>query len=163
LVHEREVSRKPSRAAIETLAIIAYHQPVSRPEIEEIRGVTISKGTVDHLFELGWIEPKGRRDTPGRPMTWGTTDLFLDHFGLQSVKDLPGVEELKQAGLLDTRPSVEAYSVHADEGRELEDTEDPDAEVPEPLDPDGGDAAAEMAPEAEPAPDTVEENREPAE
>ena len=135
LVREREVNRKPSRAAIETLAIIAYHQPVSRPEIEEIRGVTISKGTVDLLFELGWIEPKGRRQTPGRPMTWGTTMAFLDHFGLSSIGDLPGVEELKQAGLLDTRPSVEAYSIRADENRELVDT-DEDDDMPEPLDPD---------------------------
>lgn len=140
LVREREVSRKLSRAAIETLAIAAYHQPVSRPEIEEIRGVTVSAGTVDLLFEMGWIEPKGRRETPGRPMTWGTTEVFLDHFGIDDVKDLPGVEELRETGLLDTRPSAEAYSVHADMNRVPEDIEQdaPDEEMPEPLDPDGG-------------------------
>jgi segregation and condensation protein B len=103
---EREVMRKMSRAAIETLAIIAYHQPVTRAEIEEIRGVAISKGTLDMLLEVGWIKPKGRRETPGRPVTWATTDLFLEHFGLESCEALPGMEELKAAGLLDARASV---------------------------------------------------------
>jgi segregation and condensation protein B len=103
---EREVVRKMSRAAIETLAIIAYHQPVTRAEIEEIRGVVISKGTLDMLLEIGWIRPKGRRETPGRPVTWATTDAFLDHFGLESCDALPGVEELKAAGLLDARATV---------------------------------------------------------
>ena len=146
LVREREVNRKLSRAAIETLAIVAYHQPVSRPEIEEIRGVTVSAGTVDLLFEMGWIEPKGRRETPGRPMTWGTTEAFLDHFGIEDVKDLPGVEELRQTGLLDTRPSAEAYSVHADMNREPEDT-DPEDEAAEPLDPDDGEDVSDEAAE----------------
>jgi segregation and condensation protein B len=103
---EREVVRKLSRAAIETLAIIAYHQPVTRAEIEEIRGVVISKGTLDMLLEIGWIRPKGRRETPGRPVTWATTDAFLEHFGLESCDALPGVEELKAAGLLDARATV---------------------------------------------------------
>ncbi|HXD02142.1 MAG TPA: SMC-Scp complex subunit ScpB [Novosphingobium sp.] len=103
---EREVVRKMSRAAIETLAIIAYHQPVTRAEIEEIRGVVISKGTLDMLLEIGWIKPKGRRETPGRPVTWATTDAFLEHFGLESCDALPGVEELKAAGLLDARATV---------------------------------------------------------
>jgi segregation and condensation protein B len=103
---EREVIRKMSRAAIETLAIIAYHQPVTRAEIEEIRGVVISKGTLDMLLEIGWIRPKGRRETPGRPVTWATTDAFLEHFGLESCDALPGVEELKAAGLLDARATV---------------------------------------------------------
>lgn len=103
---EREVVRKLSRAAIETLAIIAYHQPVTRAEIEEIRGVIISKGTLDMLLEIGWIRPKGRRETPGRPVTWATTDAFLEHFGLESCDALPGVEELKAAGLLDARATV---------------------------------------------------------
>jgi segregation and condensation protein B len=103
---EREVVRKMSRAAIETLAIIAYHQPVTRAEIEEIRGVVISKGTLDMLLEIGWIRPKGRRETPGRPVTWATTDAFLEHFGLESCDALPGVEELKAAGLLDARATV---------------------------------------------------------
>lgn len=110
---EVEVSRKLSRAAIETLAIIAYHQPVTRAEIEEIRGVSLSKGTLDLLFEESWIKPRGRRDTPGRPMQWGTTDNFLDHFGLESVSQLPGLKELRAMGLLDSRPAIEAYSVRA--------------------------------------------------
>jgi segregation and condensation protein B len=103
---ERDVVRKMSRAAIETLAIIAYHQPVTRAEIEEIRGVVISKGTLDMLLEIGWIRPKGRRETPGRPVTWATTDQFLEHFGLESCDALPGVEELKAAGLLDARANI---------------------------------------------------------
>jgi segregation and condensation protein B len=103
---EREVVRKMSRAAIETLAIIAYHQPVTRAEIEEIRGVVISKGTLDMLLEIGWIRPKGRRETPGRPVTWATTDAFLEHFGLETCDALPGIEELKAAGLLDARATV---------------------------------------------------------
>jgi segregation and condensation protein B len=106
---EREVSRKPSRAAVETLAIIGYHQPVTRAEIEEIRGVGLSKGTLDLLFEAGWIRPRGRRRTPGRPVTWGTTEAFLDHFGLESLDDLPGLDELKAAGVLDKRPAIQAY------------------------------------------------------
>lgn len=103
---QREVRRKLSRAAVDTLAIIAYHQPVTRAEIEEVRGVALSKGTLDTLLEAGWVKPRGRRQTPGRPLTWGTTPTFLDHFGLESLKDLPGVEELKAAGLLDTRPAI---------------------------------------------------------
>ena len=102
---ERRVTRKPSRAAVETLAVIAYHQPVTRSEVEEIRGVAASRGTFDILLEAGWIRPVGRRRTPGRPMTWGTTDEFLVHFGLSGLADLPGVDELKATGLLDTRPA----------------------------------------------------------
>lgn len=101
-----DVSRKLSRAAVEALAIIAYHQPVTRGEIEEIRGVQLSRGTLDILLESGWIKPKGRRRTPGRPVTWVTTPGFLDHFGLTSLDDLPGVEELKAAGLLDKRSGI---------------------------------------------------------
>ncbi|MEP3047320.1 MAG: SMC-Scp complex subunit ScpB [Roseibium sp.] len=97
-----EEQRKLSRAALETLAIIAYHQPVTRAEIEEIRGVSTSKGTLDVLLETTWIRMRGRRRTPGRPVTYGTTDHFLIHFGLENVKDLPGLEELKGAGLLDS-------------------------------------------------------------
>jgi segregation and condensation protein B len=100
---ERPVTRKLSRAATETLAIIAYHQPVTRTEIEQVRGVGLSKGTLDLLFEQNWIRPMGRRRVPGRPVTWGTTDFFLEHFGLASLDDLPGNEELKAAGLLDPR------------------------------------------------------------
>ena len=100
---ERPVTRKLSRAAIETLAIIAYHQPVTRAEIEEVRGVGLSKGTLDLLFEQNWIKPMGRRRAPGKPVTWGTSEFFLEHFGLPSLDDLPGNEELKAAGLLDPR------------------------------------------------------------
>lgn len=101
LRREREDSRKLSRAAVETLAIIAYHEPVSRAEIESIRGVQISKGTLDVLMEAGWVRPAGRRETPGRPLTFATTPAFLAHFGLESRRDLPGIEDLKAAGLLD--------------------------------------------------------------
>ena len=102
---EREAveQRRLSRAAMETLAIIAYHQPVTRAEIEEIRGVSVSKGTLDVLMETGWVRLRGRKRTPGRPVTYGTTEDFLVHFGLENVGDLPGVDELKAAGLLDGR------------------------------------------------------------
>jgi segregation and condensation protein B len=103
LSKETVETRKLSRAAIETLAIIAYHQPVTRAEIEEIRGVTTSKGSVDVLLETGWIRPRGRRKSPGRPVTYGTSETFLSHFGLDAVSDLPGLEELKGSGLLDGR------------------------------------------------------------
>lgn len=98
---EEEKERKLSRAAVETLAIIAYHQPVTRAEIEEIRGVSASKGTLDVLMEALWVRPFGRRRTPGRPMTYGTSEDFLVHFGFNSVKDLPGLAELKAAGFLE--------------------------------------------------------------
>lgn len=100
-------TRKLSRAAIETLAIIAYHQPATRAEIEEIRGVSVSRGTLDLLLELDWIKLGRRRDTPGRPVTFVTTQAFLDHFGLESSRDLPGIKELQAAGLLDNRPPGE--------------------------------------------------------
>ena len=103
LVDIKETPRKLSKAALETLAIIAYHQPVTRPEIEDIRGVTVSGGTLDVLMELGWIRIRGRRRTPGRPVTYGTTEGFLAHFNLEQVTDLPGREDLKAAGLLDAR------------------------------------------------------------
>jgi segregation and condensation protein B len=101
LTHEAIEPKKLSRAAIETLAIIAYHQPVTRAEIEEIRGVSAAKGTVDVLLETGWIRPRGRRKAPGRPLTYGTTAEFLSHFGLEAVGDLPGLDELKGSGLFD--------------------------------------------------------------
>jgi segregation and condensation protein B len=101
LRREREENRKLSRAGVETLAIIAYHEPVSRAEIEAIRGVQISKGTLDVLMEAGWVRPAGRREAPGRPLIYATTADFLAHFGLSSRKDLPGIEDLKAAGLLD--------------------------------------------------------------
>lgn len=101
---ERPVLRKLSRAAVETLAVIAYHQPVTRAEIEEIRGVALGKGTIDILMEAGWVRPKGRRASPGRPLLWVTTPAFLVHFGLDSLKELPDLDELRAAGLLDLPP-----------------------------------------------------------
>ena len=110
LAVETRVERKLSRAAIETLAIIAYHQPVTRAEIEEIRGVFPSRGTLDILLEAGWIRPGRRRRSPGRPLTWVSTGAFLDHFGLESLEDLPGIEDLKATGLLDARPAIDDFS-----------------------------------------------------
>ncbi len=106
LEEHRQTTRRLSKAALETLAIIAYHQPVTRAEIEEVRGVGLSKGTLDLLMEIGWVRVRGRRRTPGRPVTYGTSDGFLDHFGLEAVKDLPGLEELKAAGLLEGEISI---------------------------------------------------------
>ncbi len=134
---ERAVVRKPSRAAVEILAIIGYHQPVTRAEIEEIRGVALSRGTLDTLLEAGWIKPKGRRRTPGRPVTWGTSEAFLDHFGLESLEALPGVAELKAAGLLDTRPAITALGMRGNlpaigEVIEERDPEEAEPEIPLP-------------------------------
>ena len=112
---EAQETRKLSRAATETLAIIAYHQPVTRVEIEEIRGVAVSKGTLDMLLDLEWIKLGRRRQTPGRPVTFVTTEAFLEHFGLESVKDLPGIDELKSAGLLDSRGTVLAPQTGEDD------------------------------------------------
>ena len=117
--------RKLSRAALETLAIIAYHQPVTRAEIEEIRGVSISKGTIDLLLEAGWVRLRGRRRAPGRPVTFGTTPEFLDHFGLEGIGDLPGLAELKSAGLLDTSVMGPLEPVVADDSPSLREDEDP--------------------------------------
>lgn len=107
LTVEKDVDRKLSRAALETLAIVAYHQPITRAEIENIRGVATHKGTLDALMEMGWVKPGKRRETPGRPLTWVTTTAFLDHFQLESLMDLPGMDDLKAAGLLDRRPAIE--------------------------------------------------------
>lgn len=109
LRREEEETRPLSRAALETLAIIAYHQPATRAEVEEVRGVAVGKGTMDILLESGWVRMRGRRRTPGRPVTYGTTDVFLDHFGLEHLSDLPGLDELKGAGLLSSRlpPSLQ--------------------------------------------------------
>jgi segregation and condensation protein B len=103
---ERIVARKLSRAAVETLAIVAYHQPVTRAEIEAIRGVALARGTLDRLMEAGWVRPRGRRDSPGRPLNWATTPAFLAHFGLDTLNELPGIDELRAAGLLDIGPAV---------------------------------------------------------
>jgi segregation and condensation protein B len=131
LTRQRRVEKRLSRAGIETLAVIAYHQPVTRGEIEEIRGVQLSKGTLDALFEQGWIEPRGHRETPGRPATWRTTDAFLRHFRLTSLSDLPAREELRAAGLLDARPAIRVLQPDSS-------AEDDTGAVPEPLDPDPG-------------------------
>ena len=122
---ERVETRKLSRAAIETLALIAYHQPVTRSEIEEIRGVSVSSGTIDILLELEWIKLGRRRQSPGRPVTFVVTQLFLDHFGMESAKDLPGIKELRDAGLLDNRPPPGAtLDISDNEFIENEDQED---------------------------------------
>jgi segregation and condensation protein B len=118
-------TRKLSRAAIETLAIIAYHQPVTRAEIEELRGVSTSKGSVDVLLETGWIRPRGRRKTPGRPLSYGTSEAFLSHFGLDAVGDLPGLDELKGAGMLDGRLPPEFSVPIPSDDPTLRDDEDP--------------------------------------
>ncbi len=118
---ELEEPRRLSRAAVETLAIVAYHQPVTRAEIEEIRGVGLSKGTLDVLMEAGWVKPRGRKRTPGRPVTYGTSESFLVHFGLSSIDDLPGIEELKAAGLLDhVNLGVLSFNEPKEEGEEAE-------------------------------------------
>lgn len=114
LTIEKDVERKLSRAALETMAVIAYHQPITRAEIENIRGVATHKGTIDQLLEMGWIKPGKRRETPGRPLTWLTTNAFLDHFGLGSIIELPGLEDLKAAGLLDRRPAIDTVPDNRD-------------------------------------------------
>ncbi len=115
LAVEKEVNRKLTRAGLESLAIIAYHQPVTRAEIENIRGVVTHKGTLDVLIEAGWVRPGRRRETPGRPLTWVTTTAFLDQFNLESVMDLPGLDDLRASGLLDRRPAIEAIPGTIDE------------------------------------------------
>src|SRR5579885_2921884 len=125
LAKETGEPKKLSRAAIETLSIVAYHQPVTRAEIEEIRGVAISKGTLDVLLETGWVRLRGRRKAPGRPITYGTTDQFLIHFGLEQVSDLPGLDELKGAGLFDGRLPKGFGIPQPDDSEALKDDEEP--------------------------------------
>ena len=110
LTQQVDQPKKLTRATLETLAIIAYHQPVTRGEIETIRGVAVSRGALDTLLEQGWVKPGRRRESPGRPVTWVTTPAFLDHFDLNNINDLPGIDELKAAGLLDARPAVAALA-----------------------------------------------------
>jgi segregation and condensation protein B len=125
LTKDSVVPRKLSRAAIETLAIVAYHQPVTRAEVEEIRGISAAKGTLDVLLETGWVRPRGRRKAPGRPVTYGTTETFLAHFGLEALDDLPGLDELKGSGLLDGRlPAGFSVPTPSDDPS-LRDDEDP--------------------------------------
>src|SRR5271154_7128862 len=125
LTRETVVTKKLSRAAVETLAIVAYHQPVTRAEIEDIRGVSTSKGTLDVLLETGWIRLRGRRKAPGRPVTYGTNEAFLSHFGLEALTDLPGLDELKGSGIVDaTLPAEFSVPVPSDDPA-LRDDEDP--------------------------------------
>jgi len=135
--------RKLSRAALEVLATVAYHQPVTRAEVEEVRGVATSKGTLDVLLETGWVRMRGRRKTPGRPVTYGTTDSFLDHFGLAELRDLPGIEELKGAGLLQSRLPANFQVPVPSDAEDLTEDEDPftpdDLEELGLLPPSGGD------------------------
>ena len=146
LVREVQEPRKLSRAAMETLAIIAYHQPVTRAEIEEIRGVSTSKGTLDTLIETGWVRLRGRRRSPGRPVTYGTTPNFLDHFGLEQIDDLPGLEELKGAGFIEGRIPPGMSIPSPSDAESLREDEDPlddsDLFMPLPIegDDDEGDA-----------------------
>ena len=128
LSQHKQVERPLSRAALEVLAIIAYHQPITRAEIEEIRGIGLSKGTMDILLELGWIKPRGRRRTPGRPLTWGTSPAFLDHFGLADIGDLPGMDDLKAAGLLRKGQILGALMDHTSQNDDLDDEDDSDAD-----------------------------------
>jgi segregation and condensation protein B len=128
LSQHKQVERPLSRAALEVLAIIAYHQPITRAEIEEIRGISLSKGTMDILLELGWIKPRGRRRTPGRPLTWGTSPAFLDHFGLADIGDLPGMDDLKAAGLLRKGQILGALMDHTSQNDDLDDEDDSDAD-----------------------------------
>ncbi|MEP7241729.1 MAG: SMC-Scp complex subunit ScpB [Devosia sp.] len=128
LRREHTETRPLSRAALETLSIIAYHQPSTRAEVEEVRGVATGKGTLDLLMEAGWVRMRGRRRTPGRPVTYGTTEAFLDHFGLESLADLPGLEDLKGAGLLSNRlpPNMQIPLPFDGPLRDDEDPLDPD-------------------------------------
>jgi len=148
---EKQEVRRLSRAAIETLAIIAYHQPVTRAEIEEIRGVGLSKGTLDLLLEIAWVKPAGRKQTPGRPVTYATSEEFLIHFGLNRVGDLPGIEELKATGLLDpVSTGAMAPMAEAAEAAEAGDEESEEEELLPPEEP--FDAADEPAEDAPPKP-----------
>ena len=148
LTISKEVQRKLSRAAMETLTIIAYHQPITRAEIENIRGVDTSKGTLDVLMECGWIKPGKRRETPGRPLTWLTTTTFMDHFGLESLNALPGLDELKASGLLDRRPAIDALTtgdLFAQEEEQLEEdaaVADEDDEIEDEMDEDSEETAS---------------------
>ena len=151
-----EVPRRLSRAAIEALAIIAYHQPVTRAEIEDIRGVALSRGSLDQLLEANWIKPRGHKQTPGRPALWVTTDEFLIHFGLANVGDLPGIEELKAAGLLDRRPSFTTLAMREDEKATGDDGAEDDAQEEAEIRAERAAAAAAAADDAEDAADAVE-------
>jgi segregation and condensation protein B len=154
LTREAIQPRKLSRAAIETLAVIAYHQPVTRAEVEDIRGVTMSKGTIDVLLETGWIRPRGRRKVPGRPITYGTTEAFISHFGLEQLTDLPGLDELKGSGMLEGHlPPNFSVPIPSDDPALREDED--------PLEP--GDLDLGLAPRAESEEAQDQPNEQPAE
>lgn len=121
--------RKLSRAAIETLSIIAYQQPITRSEIENIRGVQMGRGSIDHLMEIGWIKPSGRKNIPGKPALWVTTELFMEHFGIENISDLPSKEELKASGFLEKRSAIATITDIADKNEFLEDKEVDDEET----------------------------------
>ena len=148
LERQAVAQRRLSRAALETLAIIAYHQPVTRAEIEEIRGVSTSKGTLDVLLETGWVKLRGRRRAPGRPVTYGTTENFLEHFGFEQIQDLPGLRELKGAGLLDSNLPPGFTMPSPDDSEALREDEDPldDEEGEEPLGADDDDVLVDSEP-----------------
>jgi segregation and condensation protein B len=148
--------RKLSRAALETLAIVAYHQPVTRAEIEDIRGVAISKGTMDVLIETGWVRLRGRRRTPGRPLTYGTTEAFLLHFGIEAIGDLPGLEELKGAGFLE---GSQAFAVPQprDDATLMEDEDPLEMDAQETFDPDDASDLRETQESADPEADERED------
>ena len=154
LTREAIQPRKLSRAAVETLAVIAYHQPVTRAEIEDIRGVTMSKGTIDVLLETGWIRPRGRRKVPGRPITYGTTEAFVSHFGLEQLSDLPGLDELKGSGMLEGHlPPNFSVPIPSDDPALREDED--------PLEP--GDLDLGLAPRSEASPEESPSEQSPSE
>ena len=128
LIIFKQQKRRISRAALETLAIVAYQQPITRSEIENIRGVQMGRGSIDHLMEIGWIKPGARKNIPGKPTLWSTTDLFLEHFGLENISNLPNKEELKASGFLDKRSAIATITDLANNGDELSDSEDKDEE-----------------------------------
>lgn len=139
----RQPRRKLPRAAAEVLAIIAYHQPITRSEIESIRGVETSRGTLDILLELGWVRPGKRRETPGRPLTWHTTQDFISHFNLETLKDLPGFDELQAAGLLDARPVLSSLPREPGESADADDAAEDDEEFADWIESNSESAAAE--------------------
>tara|TARA_Y100001970_G_scaffold287297_1_gene411638 strand:- start:1324 stop:1950 length:627 start_codon:yes stop_codon:yes gene_type:complete len=128
LIIFKKQKRKLSRAAMETLSIIAYHQPITRSEIENIRGVQMGRGSIDHLLEIGWIKPSGRKNIPGKPTLWSTTDLFIEHFGLNSLKDLPNKNELKASGFLEKRSAIATITDLASNNDDLNYQEEEDQE-----------------------------------
>jgi segregation and condensation protein B len=152
LEHYSVEQRKLSKAALETLAIIAYHQPVTRAEIEDIRGVSTSKGSLDVLLEIGWVRLRGRRRAPGRPVTYGTTEAFLDHFGFDSIRDLPGLAELKGAGLLDSNLPPGFSVPEPDDSVALREDEEPLEDEPSGHHEDGGSEELEELEELEEEP-----------